>query len=75
MFIYSSLKVIICLFCQIEVYDGRYTFVEGVQAGRHDHELWEMIPLEESVREEDLLDVISPIKWHVVRSAVNVTVA
>ena len=54
------------------MYDGRYTFFEGVQAGRYDHRLWEMIPLEESVREEALLDVISPIKWLVVRSAVPV---
>ena len=37
------------------MYDGRDTFLEGVQAGRLDHGLWELIPLGESVREEALL--------------------
>ena len=54
------------------MYDGRETFFEGVQAGRHDHGLWELIQLDESVREEALLDVGSLIEWHVVRSAVPV---
>ena len=58
------------LFWQIRVYDGRDTFFEGVQAGRHDHGLWELIPLGESVREEALLDVVLLIECHVVRSAV-----
>ena len=48
------------------------TFFEGVQAGRYDHRLCEMIPLDEGVREEALLDVVSLIEWHVVRSAVPV---
>ena len=52
--------------------DGRNTFFEGVQAGRHDHGFWELIPLGESVREEALMDVVSLIEWHVVRSAVPV---
>ena len=34
------------------MYDGRYTFFEGVQAGRLDHGLRESIPLGECVREE-----------------------
>ena len=54
------------------MYDGRDTFFEGVQAGRLDHGIWELIPLGESVREEALLDVVSLIEWHVVRSAVPV---
>ena len=41
-----------CLFGRIGVYDGRDTLFEGVQAGRLDHGLWELIPLGESVREE-----------------------
>ena len=36
------------------------------------HELWDLIPLGESVKEEALLDVVSLIEWHVVRSAVPV---
>ena len=48
------------------------TFFEGVQAGRLDRGLWELIPLGESVGEEALLDVFSLIEWHVVRSAVPV---
>ena len=54
------------------MYYGRDTFFEGVQAGRHGHGLWELIPLGESVREEALLDVVSLIEWHFVRSAVPV---
>ena len=61
-----------CLFWRIGVYDYRDTFFEGVQAGRHDHGLREFIPLGERVREEALLDVVSLIGWHVVRSAVPV---
>ena len=61
-----------CLFGQIGVYDGRDTFFEGIQAGRLDHGLWELIPLGESVREEALLDVVSLIEWHVVKSAIPV---
>ena len=61
-----------CLFGRIGVYDGRDTFFEGVQPGRLDHGLWELIPLGESVREEALLYVVSLIEWHVVRSAVPV---
>ena len=53
------------------MYDGRDMCFEGVQAGRIDHGLWELISLEESVREEALY-VVSPMKWHVVRSAVPV---
>ena len=41
------------------MYDSSDTFFEGVQAGRYDHGLWELIPLGESVREEALLDVVS----------------
>ena len=37
-----------CLVGRIGVYDGRDTFFEGVQAGRLDHGLWELIPLGES---------------------------
>ena len=55
-----------CLFWRIGVYDGRDTFFEGVQAGRNDHGLWELIASGESVREEALLDVVSLIEWHVI---------
>ena len=48
------------------MYDGRYTFFEGV------HGLWELIPLGESVTEGALLDVVSLIEWHVVRYAAPV---
>ena len=61
-----------CLFWRIGVYDGRDTLFEGVQAGRLDHGLWELIPLGESVRKEALLDVVSLIVWPVVGSAVPV---
>ena len=54
------------------MYDGRDTFFEGVQAGRLDHGIWELIPLGEGVRKETLLDVVSLIEWHVVGSAVPV---
>ena len=61
-----------CLFWRIGVYDGRDTFFEGVQAGRLGHGLWELIPFGESVGEEALLDAVSLIEWHFVRSAVPV---
>ena len=61
-----------CVCWRIGVYDGSDTFFEGVQAGRLDHGLWEMIPLGESVREEALLGVVSLIEWHVVRYDVPV---
>ena len=44
------------------MYDGRDTFFESVQAGRHDHGLRELFPLGESLREEVLLDVVSLIE-------------
>ena len=54
------------------MYDGSDTFFEGFLAGRYDHGLWGLIPLGESMREETVLDVVSLMEWHVVRSAVPV---
>jgi hypothetical protein len=57
---------------RIGVIDHRDEFFEGVQAGRRDHGLGEKIPLEEGMREEALLDVVSLITWHNVGAAVPV---
>ena len=55
------------------VNDAIDSLLTGVQAGRHGYRILGDEPLVECVREDSLLDVFLPFKWHVVRSAVPVT--
>ena len=59
-----------CLFWRIGVYDGRDTFFEGVQAGRHDHGLGVNSISAMSSLLRDLLKQDTPWCWEEAREKV-----